>query len=1041
MGTEVHSNMQLPGYYSLRNLNGNTGNVGWPLHHENRNSGQFNDLFLTRLAMGYDKEQMRQTILKHDSIFRHQLRELHRLYRIQRDMMNEINSEEGNQHLIPVATSQPNPFSSGFMSEDEQKRCHASESHLSDLNCFRLSMSGAHNIQSQFSPLKGNVVQSGCGLTQNGLKLKNCESLESHCSKVQSRLFDLECPAEECINEEEGGQGISAVSGVEIDHLKRSYEVPCKRDGDLSMHFDSNYSCNDAAISFNLNLKETRGFTDLNEPILVEEASTSACVGIPGNITCSKQEVQRKDLSSLSRSHTGFQHWGAEFSHDRNKAGDRGISLNNLHLEAERRQNGWFSSKFENGQTRSNGSFHSEDLHIPCRSVQVETTKAHSAMFLLSDQNKRETCTKRKIFGVDIPEKSTGASAAASHALDPLPVHSQLEADNSEILSCSTWTKFSGNLNQNLLGNPGSRTYGQLNSSSTALMQGHDIIWGKLLVDGNSRSLPSLRAEASSQNDFHFGSPSDSKESRVCCAPVGFCNQNGTSESNFASEQSAQHGPKIGFEFLPCMMESKSAVDLNMGAIAVDNYQNEEISQSGFVSMNRSVKQNSNGGLSWLTAARPCDAKPIKEEVSGQMNLNSLQNCSQQSIEKTAMRIQDSFSATCAADAKHRKSGNGCSSSSTKILGFSISGNVSRDLPLPNSPLKPGFPASAIDGVNSVITHGPLPPKCEQQCLLEGLVAEKRSVNQNADVRHIDLNLCVMEEGVEEDVQSTPSSMRTNIRTAKIDLDMPVAIEMGNNDTSGCEYLESNLTKPFNLQDEEIRESQGLLSVSAAAEALVAISSSCVTNLQENVSCQQSETSASDSLHWFAEIVSSCWSDPEHDIEAANGACLGDSIPDGIDVFEFMTLNLAETKTEEYYYTPQVLENEKSEEPLSKRPRRGQARRGRQRKDFQRDVLPNLTSLSRNEVTEDFQMIEGLIREIGGSWQSSLTQKNNAKGSTGRGRKRSGGSAPPTTTEDCLNQFQQMKTGLEERSLTGWGKRTRRPPRQRYPICSPLAIK
>lgn len=75
MGTKVHSNMQqLPGCYSMRNLNGNTGSFGWPLQHENRNSGPYDDLFLTKLAMGYDnKEQMRQTILKHDSIFRHQV--------------------------------------------------------------------------------------------------------------------------------------------------------------------------------------------------------------------------------------------------------------------------------------------------------------------------------------------------------------------------------------------------------------------------------------------------------------------------------------------------------------------------------------------------------------------------------------------------------------------------------------------------------------------------------------------------------------------------------------------------------------------------------------------------------------------------------------------------------------------------------------------------------------------------------------------------------------------------------------------------------
>ncbi|XVF14337.1 hypothetical protein REPUB_Repub09cG0050700 [Reevesia pubescens] len=953
--------------------------------------------------------------------------------------MNEIKSEEGNKHLIPVATSESNPFSSGFMSEDEQKRWHASESHLSDLNCFRLSTSGASSIKSQFSPLKGNFLQSGCSLTQNGLKLKNCESLESQANKVESRLFDLELPAERYIKNEEGGQGVSAVSELESYHLKRSSEVAHERDGNSSMNYNSNYSCN---ASFNLNLKRTCVFTDLNEPIInVEEESTSACVGIPDNITCPKEEVQGKDLSSMSRSHVDFHQWAAEFCQEPCKARERGISLSNLNLEAERRQNGWFSNEFENGQTRSNGSFYPDDLHTPCKSVQVETTKAQSAKFLLSDENKRETFRKRKIFGIEIPEKSNGASAVASHALD-WPVCSSSDAANSEILFCSTWTKFSGNLSPNLLGNPGCRTYGKLNTSLTALMQDHDSVRSKLLVDSNSRSLPSLKAEVSPQNDFHFGRRSDSKESHGCCPSVGFWNQNGISESKFTSEQSSQHGPKISLKPLPWMMEAKPAVNLDMGAMAVDSYQNEEISQSNFVS-DGSIKQNSDGGLSWLRATRPYNTKPIKE-VGGscQMNLDSLQNCSQLVIDKTAMRIQDSLSETCDDAPKHRKSDTSCSLSSTKLLGFSISENVCRDLPSPKSPLKLDSPASAVAGVNFVMTHGPPPPKCGQQCLVEGLVAEKRSVSQNADFKHIDLNLCVIEEGIEEDVEPTSCSMRTNVRIAKIDLEMPVTIEMGAKVTSVCESLESNLTKPSNLLHDEISESQGRLNVSAAAEALVAISSSCVINLQQNAGSHELELSASDALHWFAEIVTSCWSDTENDVGSANGACLNDSIPDGIDIFEFMTLNLTETKVEEFCYKPQVQENKKIEYTLTRRPRRGQARRGRQRKDFQRDVLPNLTSLSRNEVTQDFQMIEGLIRAIGGNWQSSLTQKNNAKGSTGRGRKRAGGSAPPSTTEHCSNQFQQMKTELEDRSLTGWGKRTRRPPRQRCLISSPpLAIK
>ncbi|KAM1076170.1 hypothetical protein ACFX2J_023495 [Malus domestica] len=124
---------------------------------------------------------------------------------------------------------------------------------------------------------------------------------------------------------------------------------------------------------------------------------------------------------------------------------------------------------------------------------------------------------------------------------------------------------------------------------------------------------------------------------------------------------------------------------------------------------------------------------------------------------------------------------------------------------------------------------------------------------------------------------------------------------------------------------------------------------------------------------------------------------------------------------------------------LSKRPRRGQSRRGRQRKDFRRDVLPGLASLSKNEVTDDLQIIEGLVRKFGGSWQLSLSQRNSGKGGRGRGRKRMGISAPSTNVAEVSQpQIEQPiceeLQGPEERSLTCWGKRTRRPPRQRYPI-------
>ncbi|KAM0958359.1 hypothetical protein ACFX2C_023661 [Malus domestica] len=81
----------------------------------------------------------------------------------------------------------------------------------------------------------------------------------------------------------------------------------------------------------------------------------------------------------------------------------------------------------------------------------------------------------------------------------------------------------------------------------------------------------------------------------------------------------------------------------------------------------------------------------------------------------------------------------------------------------------------------------------------------------------------------------------------------------------------------------------------------------------------------------------------------------------------------------------------------------------------------------------------GLIRESGGSWQSSLSHRNSGKGGRGRGRKRMGTPALSTNVAEVSQpQIEQPKCevlqGPEERNLTCWGKRTRRPPRQRYPI-------
>ncbi|KAJ0704220.1 hypothetical protein HanPI659440_Chr14g0560261 [Helianthus annuus] len=252
-----------------------------------------------------------------------------------------------------------------------------------------------------------------------------------------------------------------------------------------------------------------------------------------------------------------------------------------------------------------------------------------------------------------------------------------------------------------------------------------------------------------------------------------------------------------------------------------------------------------------------------------------------------------------------------------------------------------------------------------------------------------DLNLSFDEQ---EDPSSTPNIPEAVVKIAsmEIDLETPAALE----------------TEP----DDEL--------VKSAAEAIISISSSEVPP-------------ADTLLWWLAEAIAS--GDGFKDSVNANKD--EDCIPEGMDYFEYMTLKLQETK-EEYkcYEAVTVAENEEDNSLLKKRAtRKGQGKRGRPRKDFQRDVLPGIVSLSRREVTEDLQIFEEAFNGIGVSWQS----KRKTGGKNGRGRRRLMAPSPPSTPPPpppaavAVEKSVCLEVALDEKCLSGWGKRTRRLPRQR----------
>lgn len=274
---------------------------------------------------------------------------------------------------------------------------------------------------------------------------------------------------------------------------------------------------------------------------------------------------------------------------------------------------------------------------------------------------------------------------------------------------------------------------------------------------------------------------------------------------------------------------------------------------------------------------------------------------------------------------------------------------------------------------------------------IEEVVSSKGLNNFISNLRHcIDLNLSLDEEEAPPP-PSLPSAI-VKIATAEIDLEAPAVIE--------CELDAS--PKGLGSKESSSLEEQDKF----AAEVMIGISSHAEKKRDDD---DDDDDNSFTRLKWFAQVISSEKFD--------------ESIPSDMDDFEFMTLKLKETKEEHPPYEPS-LKDPSDDEALTRRTRRGQLRRGRQRRDFQQDILSGLVTLSRLQVTEDFQAFEELLKAKDRTRESGLGPRGPTR--NGRGRKHLG--APITVKAPCSSHAE-----IEERSLAGWGKKTRRLPRQRCP--------
>ncbi|KAK4785188.1 hypothetical protein SAY86_001877 [Trapa natans] len=238
MGTEVQRKSSMPGYYSMRDLNEDlNGCSDWPLHFRERclPNGQVYGHSLAGsaadLCLDYDRDAVKKKILEHDAVFKKQVHELHRLYRIQKDLMDDIRRKE----------LAPSPI--------------GSEASCSSMK----SLTGHSSPRSSYFQL------------QNGCTSKVPEWLDSRPSKVGRRMIDLTLPADKYLDPRESEIFKSESSDQEHKAVVEPSKIG-RRMIDLTLPADKYLDPKESEIfKSGSSDQEHKVVVDLNQPINAED--------------------------------------------------------------------------------------------------------------------------------------------------------------------------------------------------------------------------------------------------------------------------------------------------------------------------------------------------------------------------------------------------------------------------------------------------------------------------------------------------------------------------------------------------------------------------------------------------------------------------------------------------------------------------------------------------------------------------------------------------------------------------------------------------
>ncbi|KAL0924850.1 hypothetical protein M5K25_005708 [Dendrobium thyrsiflorum] len=965
MGTKVQFKSYIPIHNVIRNKNEHSSNSWSWYYQDNALSGHLYDRSLLREANGYslcDKEMLKRTMLEHEATFTKQVSELHRLYRIQKELMSELKNRE---NLKLCGTFHTNLFTSHMLSEASEELQQMP--YVSALSSHGTTRSAKHFKESGTRYFQMPLETAGPSIEGNFYDPKTI--------KLPRKNFDLHLPAEVYINIDD--DTITEKQNKPYLKVANPSSITHNADDDNSARL-SPRSKADGSINGNSrryihhileNVSPRMVLADLNEPLKpssYEEGGDFHFSPVIGS-SMEHEEIMKHQLhsnkSSLCRDFFLGNH--------RQKQ----TASNSVISDKEECFQGWQSSTNASGKIRStaNGSHGGLcDKVFSVISQLAEEKPNNCDEYDLSRRKKSDKWIGETPSPDTEPFKGTSklpnlnsSELLVPQVLHPLAKFSHLDDSSISSASFSSWRNLNG-VKQiptaaQLLPSFNGYAVNNCRKTDSTFQNPCNPCDNVQYVDGNLKKR--VKVDLSScQNDFHQDLKLDSISHTQTC--------------------------------LPLIISGKSSQTNCLDNVTLENYNvpaDPECSE-GFLCAG--VKQSL--VPSWLrkTQARP-DSAGIEQSASQLMSLMSDPNVVAPSVNEQKNNKKVSTSICTLVDSSSslhvmERNEASCSLSSKKILQFPLSESIEQGAE---------YDLSSVDIRNQV----------NMQSLASGMKALDSLVSLPKD--------------------ELPSSLSTaNFSTKispKIDLERLLNAAEEESKKLNCNLITANKEADLQLIDGNHE-----VHIREAAENLVAMSL-LIDNHSHDITCPSIPNSF-DTLYWFANFITSTEVSTGISIEQPSHC---DDDVDGLDMFEYMTLKLKEIKEDEIFHKLQENQNYDDTStalmPIT-RSQRGLARKRRQRRDFQKDILPGLTSLSRHEIFEDLQSFGGIMRASGKSCKTGLSKRSTShKASNWQSKARQRlRSLAITVTKAKVGSLQNEdannKQEISTAGILGWGRTTRR---------------